>query len=62
MSTSDPWDRLFARVRCVYRADLVYPPLPTDDHLDALELSLGVALPASYRAFALRFGLGGADA
>ena len=59
MSTRGPWNRLFARVRCVYRADLVYPPLPTDDQLDALERSLGVALPASYRAFALRFGLGG---
>jgi SMI1 / KNR4 family (SUKH-1) len=35
------------------------PPAETDADLDAAEKLLGSPLPASYRAFARRFGLGG---
>jgi hypothetical protein len=57
--TRQPWDDVFDRVRVEKSPDHVYPFRPTDADLDAAEAELGCRLPASYRAFALRFGLWG---
>jgi hypothetical protein len=59
MPDTNPWDETFGRIRAVYRPECVYPPLTTAAELDAVEKELGVRLPASYRAFAECFGLGG---
>lgn len=56
---AQPWDAVFDRVWVMYRIGWVYPQLTTDADLDRVEATLGVQLPASYRAFATRFGLGG---
>jgi hypothetical protein len=49
---------VFNRVRVVRKPDETYTTTPATE-LDAAEAALGLPLPASYRAFALRFGLGG---
>src|SRR5262245_1160982 len=54
-----PWEPMFRRIRCVYRSEWLYPPKPTAADLDAAEARLGCKFPASYRAFAEEFGLGG---
>ncbi|MBY0232963.1 MAG: SMI1/KNR4 family protein [Gemmataceae bacterium] len=54
-----PWEAAFRRIRAVWWPDRVYPPKPTPTDLDAAEAELGFRLPASYRAFAEEFGLGG---
>jgi hypothetical protein len=51
-----PWDDTYDRVRVSKSPDHVYPCRPTDADLDAAEAALGCRLPASYRAFARRFG------
>ena len=51
-------DAVFDRVRVVRAPDEVYITTPATE-LDAAEAALGLPLPASYRAFATRFGLGG---
>ncbi len=53
-----PWDAVFDRVR-VFRAPEDVCPVVDEDELDAAEAALRVPLPASYRAFAMRFGLNG---
>jgi hypothetical protein len=60
MTDAKPWDETFGRIRALYWPECVYPPRTTIVELDAVEKELGVRLPASYRAFAGRFGLGGA--
>jgi hypothetical protein len=55
---AQPWDAVFARVR-VFRDPEDVPCTVTDAELDTAEAALGVPLPASYRALATRFGLGG---
>ena len=55
----EPWDTAFVRVRVRYRSDRLYPVKSMAAELDAAERQLGVKLPASYRAFATSFGLGG---
>jgi hypothetical protein len=57
---SQPWDAVFDRVRVIRSPDEVCARLVTDSDLDSAEAELGVRLPASYRAFAIRFGLPGA--
>jgi hypothetical protein len=54
-----PWENAFRQVRGVNWPDRIYPPRTTIADLDAAEAELGVRLPASYRAFAEAFGLGG---
>jgi SMI1 / KNR4 family (SUKH-1) len=54
-----PWEAVFRRIRALYRPDWWYPPRTTPADLDAAEKELGFRFPASYRAFALEFGLGG---
>lgn len=49
----------FDWIRLVRRRGGAITPLETETELDAAEQLLGSPLPASYRAFALRFGLGG---
>lgn len=49
----------FDWIRPVRRPGEAGPPPDTDADLDAAERQLGTRLPASYRAFARRFGLGG---
>jgi hypothetical protein len=49
----------FDWIRPVRRRGEKYPPPETDADLDAAERLLGARLPASYRAFARKFGLGG---
>ena len=49
----------FDWIRPVRRRGESYPPPDTDAELDAAERLLGSPLPAGYRAFARRFGLGG---
>jgi hypothetical protein len=56
---SNPWDSMFRRISVVYQCDMVYPPKSTAAELDAAESELGFRFPASYRAFAETFGLGG---
>jgi hypothetical protein len=56
---ANPWDAVFRRIRGVYRPDWVYPHRTTAADLDAAEKELDFRFPASYRAFAERFGLGG---
>ncbi|MCI0700165.1 MAG: SMI1/KNR4 family protein [Planctomycetia bacterium] len=51
-------DEVFDRVRASRAPEDVWPSVP-EAELDAAEAALGVPLPASYRAFAMRFGLGG---
>jgi hypothetical protein len=52
-----PWDDVFDRVRVEKSPKWVYPFRPTSADLDAVEAAMGCRLPASYRAFAERFGL-----
>jgi hypothetical protein len=54
--TRQPWDDTFDRVRVEKSPEYVYPFRPTAADLDAAEAQLGCRLPASYRAFAMRFG------
>ncbi len=54
-----PWDATFQRVEGVYSPKLKYPPTPSATDLDAVEKVLDFQFPASYRAFAEQFGLGG---
>jgi hypothetical protein len=54
-----PWEEVFRRFRSVYRSEWLYPPKPTDEDIDAVEVRLGIRFPASYLAFAREFGLGG---
>jgi SMI1 / KNR4 family (SUKH-1) len=49
----------FNWVRSIHRLGESYPAPETAAEFDAAERLLGSPLPASYRAFALRFGLGG---
>jgi hypothetical protein len=49
----------FDWIRGIYYRDRKYPPRTTAADLDAAEKELNVRFPASYRAFAQRFGLGG---
>ena len=49
----------FDWIRPVRRRGEVYPPPELEGELNAAEKLLGAPLPASYRAFARRFGLGG---
>jgi SMI1 / KNR4 family (SUKH-1) len=51
--------RRFDWIRPVRRRGETYPPPEMEAELDAAERLLGARLPASYRAFARRFGLGG---
>jgi SMI1 / KNR4 family (SUKH-1) len=55
---AQPWDAVFDRVR-VFRAPEDVCSTVSEADLAAAETALGVPLPASYRAFAIRFGLGG---
>jgi hypothetical protein len=56
---TNPWDAVLRRIRGIYRPEWVYPPMTTAVDLDAAEKELNFRFPASYRAFAERFGLGG---
>lgn len=56
---SNPWDEVFSRVRVSKHWKWVYPPRPTVADLDEAERLIECRLPASYRAFVERFGLGG---
>jgi hypothetical protein len=56
---AQPWDAVFNRVRGVNYAERNYSPKTTPAELDAIENTLGIRFPLSYRAFAERFGLGG---
>ena len=49
----------FDWIRPVRRRGESYPPPEMEAELNAAEKALGSPLPASYRAFARRFGLGG---
>ena len=49
----------FDWIRPVRRPGESYPPPELEAELNAAEKALGSRLPASYRAFARRFGLGG---
>jgi hypothetical protein len=49
----------FDWIRGISYRDRKYPPRTTTTDLDAAERVLKVRLPASYRAFAQQFGLGG---
>jgi SMI1 / KNR4 family (SUKH-1) len=49
----------FDWIKPVHRRGEKYPPPELDSELDAAERILGARLPAGYRAFARRFGLGG---
>ena len=57
---TQPWDAVLNRIRVVWHPDKVYAPKATPSELDAIEVELGFQFPLSYRAFAERFGLGGA--
>lgn len=57
--TGDPWDEIFSRVRVYKDCGCIYPPRPPTADLDEAERLLSCKLPASYRAFAERFGLSG---
>jgi hypothetical protein len=57
--TRQPWDDVFDRVRVQKLPNRVYPFRPIAAELDLAEAALGCRLPASYRAFAERFGLWG---
>jgi hypothetical protein len=54
-----PWESAFRRIRGVYRPQDTYPPKPTTADFDFAEKELNFRFPASYRAFAEEFGLGG---
>jgi hypothetical protein len=54
-----PWEPTFRRIQVISRADWFYPPRPTAADLAAAEALLACRFPASYRAFAEEFGLGG---
>jgi hypothetical protein len=56
--TRQPWDDVFDRVLVYKSPEYVYLFRPTAADLDATEAALGCRLPASYRAFTERFGLG----
>ncbi len=56
---SKPWGAAFGRIQGVYWPQFNYPPRPTASILDAIEKKLEFQFPASYRAFAEEFGLGG---
>jgi hypothetical protein len=49
----------FGWIKGVKYAHNTYTPPPLAADLDAVEAELGAKLPASYRSFALQFGLGG---
>ncbi|MES2460870.1 MAG: SMI1/KNR4 family protein [Armatimonadota bacterium] len=49
----------FEWIRPITRRGESYPPPETEAELDVAQGLLGSSLPASYRAFARRFGLGG---
>jgi hypothetical protein len=51
-----PEDEVYDTIDLVVRDDAVH--LPTAEDLDAFEESQGFPLPASYRSFVLRFGIG----
>jgi hypothetical protein len=51
-------DAVFDRVRTVRKPGQACIPTPSTE-LDAAEVALGLRLPASYRTFAMRFGLRG---
>ncbi|MBN9122502.1 MAG: SMI1/KNR4 family protein [Planctomycetes bacterium] len=53
------WDATFGRVQGVYWPQFNYPPKSTAADLDIIEKKLEFHFPASYRAFAEAFGLGG---
>lgn len=54
-----PWETVFSRIRVWKFPKCMYPSRPTAQELDAVEKVLGYCLPASYRVFVERFGLGG---
>jgi hypothetical protein len=54
-----PWEAMFCRIEAIYRSEWLYPPKPSAADLDAVGAELGINFPASYRAFAQEFGLGG---
>lgn len=51
-----PWSAVYDRIEL--RTDDESVPLPTPEDLDAFQAESGFTLPASYRAFVLRFGPG----
>jgi hypothetical protein len=57
-ANAQPWDAVFDRVRASRAPEDVWPSVP-ETELDAAEAALGLPLPASYRAFAMRFSMGG---
>jgi hypothetical protein len=54
-----PWDAGFRQIRAAFRPEWLYPPRTTATDLDMAERELDFKFPASYRAFAEQFGLGG---
>ncbi|MDY3559123.1 SMI1/KNR4 family protein [Gemmata sp. JC673] len=61
MAEAKPWDAVFSQIRVIHKLDDLCPVV-TEAELAAAEAALGVPLPASYRAFAMRFGaFGGFD-
>ncbi|WP_165226414.1 SMI1/KNR4 family protein [Aquisphaera insulae] len=54
-----PWNVVYDRIEL--QADDESVPLPTAEDLDAFQAESGFTLPASYRAFVLRFGPGRFD-
>ncbi len=56
---AQPWDAVFGRILSINFPEVIYPPKPTATGLDAAEEELSFKFPASYRAFAEVFGLGG---
>jgi hypothetical protein len=58
-NSRQPWDDVFDRVRVYRNPDEVCARPVTDSDLDRAESELKVRLPASYRAFAIRFRLPG---
>ena len=53
------WESAFRRVKALHWPQFIYPPRTTASDLDAVEQDLDFRFPASYRAFAEEFGLGG---
>jgi hypothetical protein len=55
---ANPWDEVFGRLQVYRRPESLYVPPATEAELDNAESELGSRLPASYRAFLMRYGPG----